>query len=95
MWHPKATLTERINEIHHQLAHIALLHATNPQNPNIHTQMMKLNAMSVEDYRDMREAMEYSSQGGVPGLLRRLRERDAVFLTGAWGGDANTRSTAA
>lgn len=95
MWNSTATLTERINAIHHQLNFVALMFLVNPKNPNLHTQMMKLNAMSTEDYTAMREAMDYGSQGGVPGLLRRLRERDAVFLTGAWQGDANTGSTAA
>lgn len=95
MWHPTATLTERINETHHQLAWVAILHLQNPQNPNLETQLRKLQAMSVEDYTAMREAMDYGSQGGVPGLLMRLRQRDQMFLTGAWCDDANTRSTAA
>lgn len=95
MWNPRATLTERINEIHHQLALIALMHQINPKHPNLDTQLYKLRAMSPEDHDEMQDAITYGSQGGVPGLLMRLRQRDAVFLTGAWCGDANTGSAAA
>ena len=90
MWNPHEPLQQRIHETHHQLALIALMHQINPKHPNLDTQMRKLRAMSPEDHDDMQEAITYGSQGGVPGLLLRLRQRDAVFLTGAWCGDTGS-----
>ena len=95
MWNQQSTPQQRTHELHHHIATIVCLYLTDPAHPYLRDLLRTLDRMDSSDGEMMHRAITYDDHGGPLNLMLQLRQRDAVFLTGAWGGDANTRSAAA